>query len=126
MLFTCAQKTSVSLALLIWSWSRPHSKREADSCCRGGAKRLNRATQRQNRRKRKQFFSKMTNENSPDQPKQAVESQHGGKATFVQDVPMQEEHNEQTAWDGVVSVLTLRAVLVALSGSMHGLTSARR
>ena len=45
---------------------------------------------------------------SPDQLKQAVESQHGGKATFLQFVPIHEEHNGQTVWDGTVAVFELR------------------
>ncbi len=45
---------------------------------------------------------------SPDQLKQAVESQHGGKATFVQAVPVHEEHGGQTVWDGTVHVFDLK------------------
>lgn len=45
---------------------------------------------------------------SPDQLKQAVESQHGGTATFAQSVPIREEHDGQTVWDGVVSVFDLK------------------
>lgn len=44
---------------------------------------------------------------SPDQLKQAVESQHGGKATFVQSVPVHEEHKGQTVWNGAVQVYDL-------------------
>jgi hypothetical protein len=44
---------------------------------------------------------------SPDQIKQAVESQHGGTATFVQSVPIHEEHAGQTVWDGTVAVFDL-------------------
>ena len=39
--------------------------------------------------------------------KQAVESQHGGTATFVQSVPIHEEHNGETVWDGTVAVFDL-------------------
>ena len=39
--------------------------------------------------------------------KRAVESQHGGTATFVQSVPIHEEHNGQTVWDGTVAVFDL-------------------
>jgi len=39
--------------------------------------------------------------------KQAVESQHGGAATYVQSVPIHEEHNGQTVWDGMVAVFDL-------------------
>lgn len=45
---------------------------------------------------------------SPDQLKQAVESQHGGTATFVQAVPVHEVHEGQTVWDGVVHVFDLK------------------
>ena len=44
---------------------------------------------------------------SPDQLKQAVESQHGGTATFVQSVPIHEEHKGQTVWNGAVQVYDL-------------------
>jgi len=39
--------------------------------------------------------------------KQAVESQHGGTATFVQSVPVKETHDGATVWDGAVSVFDL-------------------
>lgn len=39
--------------------------------------------------------------------KHAVEAQHGGAATFVQSVPVREEHNGQTVWDGTVHVVDL-------------------
>jgi hypothetical protein len=39
--------------------------------------------------------------------KNAVESQHGGTATFVQFVPIHEEDNGQTVWDGRVAVFNL-------------------
>lgn len=44
---------------------------------------------------------------SPDQLKQAVESQHGGTATLVQSVPIHEEHGGQIVWDGTVHVFDL-------------------
>jgi hypothetical protein len=44
---------------------------------------------------------------STDQLKQAVESQHSGTATFVQSVPVHEEHNGQVVWDGAVAVFDL-------------------
>jgi len=47
-------------------------------------------------------------EGSSDQLKQAVESQHGGTATFVQAVPVHEVHNGETVWDGVVHVFDLK------------------
>lgn len=39
--------------------------------------------------------------------KQAVESQHGGTATFVQAVPVHEVFEGKTVWDGVVHVFDL-------------------
>lgn len=36
-----------------------------------------------------------------------MESQHGGTATFVQSVPIHEEHAGQTVWDGTVAVFDL-------------------
>ena len=39
--------------------------------------------------------------------KLAVESQHGGTATYVQSVPIHEEHNGQAVWDGMVAVFDL-------------------
>ena len=47
------------------------------------------------------------NEVSTDQIKQAVESQHGGTATFMQSVPVHEEFMGQIVWDGVVHVFKL-------------------
>lgn len=44
----------------------------------------------------------------PDQLRQAVESQHGGKATFVQRVPVHEKQGDHTIWSGDVSVFDLR------------------
>lgn len=41
---------------------------------------------------------------APSELKQAVESQHGGTATLVQAVPVHEQHNGETVWDGVVHV----------------------
>jgi hypothetical protein len=43
-----------------------------------------------------------------DELKQAVETQHGGTATFVQAVPVHETHNGETVWDGVVHVFELK------------------
>jgi len=50
----------------------------------------------------------MAAEVSPSQLKQAVESQHGGTATFVQSVPVLEKHGAETVWDGTVAIFTLR------------------
>ena len=37
----------------------------------------------------------------------AVESQHGGTATYVQSVPIHEEFLGETVWDGMVAVFDL-------------------
>jgi hypothetical protein len=39
---------------------------------------------------------------APAELKRAIESQHGGTATFVQSVPIHEEHSGKTVWDGTV------------------------
>jgi hypothetical protein len=39
--------------------------------------------------------------------KKAVESQHGGTATFAQSVPIKEMHGAETAWEGTVHVFDL-------------------
>lgn len=44
---------------------------------------------------------------SPDQLKQTVQSQHGGTATFVQSVPVNETHKGQEVWNGAVQVYDL-------------------
>ena len=44
---------------------------------------------------------------SPDQLKQAVESQHCGAATFVQVVPIREMRGEQLIWQGTVHIFDL-------------------
>jgi hypothetical protein len=45
---------------------------------------------------------------SVDQLKKAVESRHGGKATFVQSVPVHEKQGDHTIWNCQVSVFDLR------------------
>jgi len=45
---------------------------------------------------------------STDQLKKVVESRHGGKATFVQSVPVHERQGDHTVWSGQVSVFDLR------------------
>jgi hypothetical protein len=40
--------------------------------------------------------------------KQAVESQHGGTATFVKSVFLHEEHNGEAVLDGTVAVFNLK------------------
>ncbi len=50
---------------------------------------------------------------SPDQLKQAVENQHGGTATFVESVPVKEEFQGNTVWEGVVHVFDLEGHLDA-------------
>jgi hypothetical protein len=47
-------------------------------------------------------------EEPADQLKFAVESQHGGIATFIQSVPVLEQVGGQTVWDGTVSVFDLK------------------
>ena len=44
---------------------------------------------------------------TPDQLKQAIESEHGGAATFVQSVPIREMRGEQLVWQGTVLVFDL-------------------
>lgn len=44
---------------------------------------------------------------SPDQLKIAVEQQHGGTATLVEAVPVKEEFEGKTVWEGVVHVFNL-------------------
>lgn len=45
---------------------------------------------------------------SGDVLRSVVESNHGGKATFVQLVPVREMSGSQTLWDGVVHVFDLK------------------
>jgi hypothetical protein len=45
---------------------------------------------------------------SSDALRSVVESNHGGKATFVQGVPVHEMSGGQTLWDGVVHVFDLK------------------
>ena len=40
--------------------------------------------------------------------KLAVESQHGGTASLVQSVPIHEEFEGQTVWDGTVHIFDLK------------------
>ena len=42
------------------------------------------------------------------QLKEAVESQHGGMATLVQSVPVDEHHDGKTVWQGAVHVFDLK------------------
>jgi hypothetical protein len=44
---------------------------------------------------------------SMDELKQAIESQHGGTATHVRSVPVNERHGGKTVWSGVVQVFDL-------------------
>ena len=39
--------------------------------------------------------------------KDAIEAQHGGKATFTQSVPVKETHGGKAVWEGVVHVFDL-------------------
>jgi hypothetical protein len=45
----------------------------------------------------------------PFVPREAVECQPGGTPTFVQSVPVRQEHNGQVVWDGTVTVFDLKA-----------------
>jgi hypothetical protein len=42
-----------------------------------------------------------------DQLRTAIESQHGGRATLAQSVPVKKTHNGATVWEGVVHVFDL-------------------
>jgi hypothetical protein len=44
---------------------------------------------------------------SPDQLKAAVESQHGGTATLVQSVPINETFQGEVVWQGTVHIFAL-------------------
>lgn len=44
---------------------------------------------------------------SQDQLREAIERQHGGKARFVQSVPVSETFEGQTVWEGMVHVFDL-------------------
>ena len=44
---------------------------------------------------------------SLDQLKTAIESQHGGKATFVESIPVKETFIGKIAWEGTVAVFDL-------------------
>ena len=45
---------------------------------------------------------------APSELKKAVESQHGGTATLVQSVPVHEEFEGKTVWNGTVHVFDLK------------------
>jgi hypothetical protein len=62
-------------------------------------------------------MSSPIHENPPDQLKQAVESEHGGTATFLQSVPIHESLGGRTVWNGAVQVYEL-------AGSPSGATRA--
>ena len=44
---------------------------------------------------------------APSELKKAIESQHVGRATYVQSVPIKETHGGQTVWEGTVAVFDL-------------------
>jgi len=46
---------------------------------------------------------------APSELKQAVESQHGGIAHYVQSVPVHEMHGGETVWNGTVAVFDLKS-----------------
>jgi hypothetical protein len=52
--------------------------------------------------------------------KKAVESQHGGKATFVQSVPVHERQGDYTIWNGQVRFSTCASAPVARFAAMPG------
>lgn len=47
------------------------------------------------------------NDASSEQLKHAVEHQHGGTATFVESVPVKEDFQGKTVWEGVVHLFDL-------------------
>ena len=49
----------------------------------------------------------MVSEYGPDELKHAVESQHGGTATLVQSVPVNETFDGNPVWEGTVHVFDL-------------------
>jgi hypothetical protein len=67
---------------------------------------------------------------SADQLKQAVESQHGGRATLADVLPIKEVGNGQTIWEGVVQVFDLdhhpRATRAYAWSHLVGVTGERR
>lgn len=58
-------------------------------------------------RGKKMVCCRAMTEVSPAELKKAIESQHGGVATFVQSVPVHETYAGETVWDGTVSVFQL-------------------
>lgn len=46
-------------------------------------------------------------EDAPEQLKRAIEAQHGGRATFVKTVPVDEHHDGKPVWQGIVHVFNL-------------------
>ena len=48
-----------------------------------------------------------TTEIAASELKRAVESQHGGTATFIQSVPVYESRNGITVWNGAVQIFDL-------------------
>lgn len=53
---------------------------------------------------------------SVDQLKQAIEGQHGGKATLVAAEPVKEVYEGRPVWEGVVHVFDLEGHLKATRG----------
>ena len=47
------------------------------------------------------------NDVSPEELGAAVENQHGGRATFVGAIPIDERHDGKPVWQGVVHVFNL-------------------
>ena len=69
-------------------------------------------------------------ESDVDQLKHAVESQHGGAATFTGSVPVKEMYEGQTVWEGVVHIFSLdnhhsATIAYAWSSPIEGSTKRR-
>ena len=58
-------------------------------------------------RRRKPCYARPMIEVALSELKRAVESQHGGRASYVRSVSVHEEHNGQAVWDGTVAVFDL-------------------
>lgn len=55
----------------------------------------------------------MTADSHSEELKQAVERMHGGTATFIESVPVEETFEGKTAWEGVVHIFDLAGNLLA-------------
>ena len=52
-------------------------------------------------------------DDDPDQLRNAIESQHGGRATLVQTVPVKELFWGRESWEGVIHIFNLTGNLLA-------------